>query len=111
MPAVAAPNPMMHLMRGHIINPDMCAAPAQRFLEGLLEAYTSAVEERQADRAVLLAAAAAELLKAHALLAEHAVALGHVDKLLRMLQTNVPPAEGGRFQPCQSASDCTVRGD
>lgn len=57
------------------------------------------MEARQADRAVLLAAAAAELLKAHALLAEHAVALGHVDKLLRMLQTNVPPAEGGCFLP------------
>ena len=87
----------------------MCAASAQRFLEGLLEAYTSAVEARQADRAVLLAAAAAELLKAHALLAEHAVALGHVDKLLRMLQTNVPPAEGGCSLLFQSASVCTVK--
>ena len=67
------------------------------------------MEARQADRAVLLAAAAAELLKAHALLAEHAVALGHVDKLLRMLQTNVPPAEGGCSLLFQSASVCTVK--
>ena len=66
----------------------------QRFLEGLLEAYSADVEEHSAERAVLLAAAAAELLQAHALLAEHAVALGYVDKLLKVLQAHVPSSEG-----------------
>ena len=66
------------------------------------------MEQHQADRAVLLAAAAAELLKAHALLAEHAVALGHVDKLLKMMQTNAPPAEGGCFLPRHTASCFSV---
>ena len=69
------------------------------------------MEAGQTDRAVLLAAAAAELLKVHALLAEHAVALGHVDKLLKMMQTNAPPAEGGCCLPCQSASEVTVSGE
>lgn len=66
----------------------------QKFLEGLLEAYAASVEERSAARAVLLAAAAAELLQVHALLAEHAVALGYVDKLLKILQAHLPPQGG-----------------
>ena len=66
----------------------------QRFLEGLLEAYSASVEEHSPARAVLLAAAAAELLQVHALLAEHAVALGYVDKLLKILQAHIPPREG-----------------
>ena len=73
---------------------DAAWAALQRFLEGLLEAYAASVEERSAARAVLLAAAAAELLQVHALLAEHAVALGYVDKLLKTLQARVPSQEG-----------------
>ena len=68
----------------------------QRFLEGLLEAYSASVEEHSPARAVLLAAAAAELLQVHALLAEHAVALGYVDKLLKILQAHLPPQEGAQ---------------
>ena len=59
-----------------------------------MEGYSTAVEEHGPQRAVLLAAAAAELLRVHALLGEHAVALGYVDKLLKALQAHVPPAEG-----------------
>ena len=66
----------------------------QRFLEGLLDSYSASVEHHSPARAVLLAAAAAELLQVHALLAEHAVALGYIDKLLKILQAHVPPREG-----------------
>lgn len=62
----------------------------QRFLEGLLEAYAADVEAHNAERTVLLAAAAVELLRVHPLLADHAVALGAVDKLLRTLAANAP---------------------
>ena len=55
------------------------------------------MEAHAPERAVLLAAAAAELLRVHALLGEHAVALGYVDKLLKVLQAHVPPAEGARL--------------
>lgn len=63
-------------------------------MEGLLDAYAKDVEGHKADEAVLLAAAAVELLRVHALLADHAVALGSVDKLLRVLAAHVPPSEG-----------------
>ncbi|KAK9809260.1 hypothetical protein WJX72_012293 [[Myrmecia] bisecta] len=42
------------------------------------------------DCALLLSAAAVELLRSHALLADHAVALGYVDKLLKVLLSKVP---------------------
>ncbi len=41
--------------------------------------------------AVLLAAAAVELLRSHPLLGDHAVGLGYVDKLLRLLAARLPP--------------------
>ena len=59
-----------------------------------MESYSAAAEEHSPKRAVLLAAAATELLQVHALLSEHAVALGYVDKLLKILQAHVPPPEG-----------------
>lgn len=62
----------------------------QKFLEGLLEAYTADVEAHNAEHAVLLAAAGVELLRVHSLLADHAVALGAADKLLRILAANAP---------------------
>ena len=74
----------------------------QRFLEGLLEAYTADVEARSAERAVLLAAAAVELLRAHPLLADHAVALGAADKLLRTLAANAP--QGAPHQRSETLS-------
>ena len=85
----ATPWPLIRLT----VSPELLGA-LQRFLEGLLEAYSASVEEHSAARAVLLAAAAAELLQVHALLAEHAVALGYVDKLLKILQAHLPPQEG-----------------
>lgn len=48
------------------------------------------MEAGNAERAVLLAAAGVELLRVHLLLADHAVALGSIDKLLRMLANNAP---------------------
>ena len=48
------------------------------------------MEARNAERAVLLAAAGVELLRVHSLLADHAVALGAADKLLRILAANAP---------------------
>ena len=62
----------------------------QKFLEGLLEAHTADVEAHNAEQAVLLAAAGVELLRVHSLLADHAVALGAADKLLRILAANAP---------------------
>ena len=41
---------------------------------------------------MLLAAAAVELLRSHPLLGDHAVGLGYVDKLLRLLAARLPPA-------------------
>ncbi|KAL0040215.1 hypothetical protein WJX77_000548 [Trebouxia sp. C0004] len=67
------------------------------FLEGLLEAYCTEVGGRQnSDRALLLSAATVELLRAHALLADHAVALGYVARLLKLLVARLPvkPHEG-----------------
>ncbi|KAL0042756.1 hypothetical protein WJX79_009797 [Trebouxia sp. C0005] len=67
------------------------------FLEGLLEAYCTEIGGRQnSDRALLLSAATVELLRAHALLADHAVALGYVARLLKLLVARLPvkPQEG-----------------
>ena len=44
-----------------------------------------------ASDAVLLAAAAVELLRSHPLLGDHAVGLGYIDKLLRLLAARLPP--------------------
>jgi hypothetical protein len=76
----------------------------QKFLEGLLEAYAKDVEAHKADEAVLLSAAAVELLRVNALLADHAVALGSVDKLLRILAAHVPPPAGEPQWPATSPS-------
>ncbi|KAK9915634.1 hypothetical protein WJX75_001835 [Coccomyxa subellipsoidea] len=67
----------------------------KKFLEGLLEAHTADVEAHNAEQAVLLAAAGVELLRVHSLLADHAVALGAADKLLRILAANAPQGEEG----------------
>ena len=91
---------------------DLCCSSVkstlQRFLEGVLESYSATAEEHSPKKAVLLAAAATELLQVHALLSEHAVALGYVDKLLKILQAHVPPPEGAHMAwPFQ----CVIRSD
>lgn len=69
----------------------------QAFLEGLLEAYCTEVGGRKdGDRALLLSAAAVELLRAHSLLADHAVGLGYTDRLSKLLVARLPPKPQGR---------------
>ena len=68
----------------------------QAFLEGLLDAYCKQLQQAgsshtaPAGLAVLLAAAAVELLRGHGLLADHAVKLGYIGKLMKVLATRVP---------------------
>ena len=44
--------------------------------------------------ALLLSAAAVALLRGHTLLADHAVDLGYVDKLLKLIAARLPPDTG-----------------
>jgi DnaJ family protein C protein 13 len=74
----------------------------KRFLEGLLEMYPREIAAGASDTAVLLSAAAVALLRVHSLLAEHAVALGYVSKLLELLRGralgNDPSSSGTTYQ-------------
>lgn len=66
----------------------------QAFLEGLFEAYCSEVGGRQnSQRALMLSAAAVELLRGHPLLADHAVGLGYVQRLLPLLAARLAPTK------------------
>ena len=73
----------------------------QAFLEGLLDAYCKQLQQAggshtaPAGLAVLLAAAAVELLRGHGLLADHAVKLGYIDKLMKVLAARVPARPAG----------------
>ena len=75
----------------------VCACALQVFIEGLMEAYVAATSSRQGDvdTALLLAAAAVELLRTHPLLLEHATSLGYVDALLKLLASRLPPSSTG----------------
>ena len=74
----------------------MAVLCCQAFLEGLLEAYCTEVGGRQQiDRALLLSAAAVELLRGHHLLADHAVSLGYVERLLKLLSARLPATNQG----------------
>ena len=59
---------------------------------------------------MLLAAAGVELLRAHGLLAEHAVALGYADKLLAVLAAHAPKqaplADGARLSLVREVGVC-----
>ena len=73
-------------------NPSFPLRAPKAVLEGLLKAYLADVADDGAtaqDRALLMAAAAVELLRAHAGLAEHAVTLGYVDRLLKLLSSRL----------------------
>ena len=57
-----------------------------------MEAYCTEVGGRKdSDRALLLSAATVELLRGHALLADHAVALGYIERLLKLMAARLPP--------------------
>lgn len=66
-------------------------------MEGLLEAFCSQAGQGEGARetALLLSAAAVELLRGHPLLADHAVGLGYADRLLKLLATRVPATSKG----------------
>lgn len=82
---------MPHVVLGHL----------QAFLEGLLDAYCKQLQQAGSSQtapaglAVLLAAAAVELLRGHGLLADHAVKLGYMDKLVKVLAARVPARPAG----------------
>ena len=72
----------------------------QVFAEGLMEAYVAASTPGQGsgadgEAAVALSAASVELLRAQPLLADHIVALGYVDALLKLLNSRLPPISPG----------------
>ena len=50
---------------------------------------------QSSDRALLLSAAAVELLRGHPLLADHAVSLGYVDSLFKLLAARLPSKPQG----------------
>lgn len=73
-------------------NPGAALRAPEAFLEGLMAEYLSAVADDsppRRDAALLLAAAAVELLRRNPGLADHAVALGYVDRLLRLLSARL----------------------
>lgn len=77
----------------------------QAFLEGLLEAFCTAAGqgEQGTEIALLLSAATVELLRGHSLLADHAVGLGYVERLMKLLAAHVPAKQKGtRFKPQMS---------
>lgn len=69
----------------------------QAFLEGLLEAFCTQAGQGEQGRetALLLSAATVELLRGHPLLADHAVSLGYVDRLLKLLAARLPATSKG----------------
>ena len=67
------------------------------WLQGLLKRYLSTATLATATAlsdALLLSSAAVELLRGHSLLAEHAVDLGYVDKLLKLMASRLPADAG-----------------
>lgn len=73
-------------------NPSFPLRAPKGFLEGLLKTYLSDVADSSVasqERAIVLSAAAAELLRHHHGLADHAVTLGYVTCLLKLLSTRL----------------------
>lgn len=73
----------------------------KRFVEGLLDTYVREVTANATDAAVLLSAAAVALLRVHALLADHAVQLGYLSKLLELLRGSTRPGEAASTRSTQ----------
>ena len=83
----------------------------QAFLEGLLEGYCTELGGRQhSERAMMLSAAAVELLRGHPLLADHAVGLGYVERLLKLLAARLPSTPQGK-PPAQSKTEVPGHSD
>lgn len=73
----------------------------KQFLEGVMEEYINALSKSDPpiDLILLLSAAGVALLKVHPLLADHAVSLGYIKKLLKHLGQRTPvPLSGGGHQ-------------
>lgn len=71
-------------------NPSFPLRAPKEFLEGLVKTYLADVSQGSSssqERAIVLSAAAAELLRHHQGLADHAVTLGYVTRLLKLLGT------------------------
>lgn len=79
-------------VRLYLKNPAFPLRAPKEFLEGLLKAYLADIASESPasqDRSILLSAAAAELLRNHQGLADHAVALGYVTRLLKLVATRL----------------------
>jgi len=74
----------------------------QAFLEGLLQAFLEDTVNGNRETAVLLGAAGVALLRVHSLLADHAVTLGYIPKLLDLLQMCTKWQDGDLFGTPQS---------
>ena len=77
-------------------NPSYPLRAPKDFLEGLLKTYLTDIAEASPpshDRAIVLSAAAAELMRYHQGLANHAVTLGYVTRLLKLLSTRLDAGE------------------
>ena len=74
----------------YLKNPGYPLRDPRLFLEGLLRTYFSDVADpKQQDRALLLAATTVEVLKFQGRLGEHAVTLGYVERLLKLISSRV----------------------
>ncbi len=77
-------------------NPSFPLRAPKGFLEGLLKTYLADIAEGSAasqERVIVLSAAAAELLRHHQGLADHAVTLGYVTRLLKLLSNRLEKGE------------------
>lgn len=76
----------------YLKNPGFPLRDPKAFLEGLLKAYLTDVSSNKPEdeeRALLIAATIVELLKFHGRLADHAVILGYIERLLKLLSTRL----------------------
>ena len=87
-------------------NPSFSLRAPKGFLEGLLKTYLSDVADGSAasqERALVLSAAAAELLRHHHGLADHAVTLGYVTRLLKLISTCLEQGNADTMSPIKLA--------
>lgn len=89
----------------YLRNPQYPLRDPKTFFEGLLQALlTGGVDD---DTTLTLGSAATALCNAHPLLAQHAVGLGYVDKLVRLLSSKVPA--GAAPSPVDSTGGAALR--
>ena len=90
-------------MRLYLKNPAFPLRAPKEFLEGLLKTYLTDIADGSTiahDRAIVLSAAAAELLRHHQGLADHAVTLGYVTRLLKLLSSRLDKGISLFFHKC-----------